>query len=422
MTDEHDPATETWEPDWDPPKKRGVSVANNSLSSRSAAPRGRRDRKRKPLPGPIGAGLALVPTLFAYATLLGIGLRNDLPPWEAGLGAGLLIVLPILGIASIGRYGPFSILAAMWLWSLAVLVGLPSWIPGERAAGLAEGLAFIVMPLGEGASTRAGQVGRTFGDLLGPDPSGPPATAVVQPTPHDPDAPETRARTEEGGKIVLPYEGDAGSLRVQVTFDGPDFSEELDVLFDTGATFTTLDRGVLSALGVTVPPDAPMANFQTANGKVSSPMVLLERVWLGDTAVEGVTVAVCDDCSQEGTAGLLGLNVTQQFRMSVDHETREVVLEDASGPADRHLDLTHWIALEGRATRWPTGRVVIDMTATNKSPRQVHEAVIEVECPERSFAVTVTDLSPGASEETSFELPRGATCDSYSLVLRSGRW
>lgn len=419
MTDDDEIGTETWEPDWDPPKQRGRSVAQpNSLSSRSTRPL----QKRKPLPGPVGTGLALVPTLLAFSALLGVGLRNELPPWEAGLGAGLLVVLPILGLAAIGRFGPFAILSALWLWSLAVLIGLPSWIPGERSAGLSEGLAFLVLPLGEAASTRAGTVGRTLGEVLGPDPSGPPATAVVQPTPRDPQNPATRARTEAGGKIVLPYEGDAGSLKVQVTFDGPHFSEELEVLFDTGATFTTLDRGVLKALGVIVPDDAPMANFQTANGKVSSPMVLLERVWLGDTAIEGVTVAVCDDCSQEGTAGLLGLNVTQQFRMSVDHETREVVLEDVAGVADRHLDLTHWIGLEGRATRWPTGRVVIDMTATNKSRRTVHEAVIEVECPERSFAVTVSDLAPGGTEETSFELPRGASCDSYSLVLRSGRW
>jgi hypothetical protein len=151
-------------------------------------------------------------------------------------------------------------------------------------------------------------------------------------------------------------------------------------------------------------------------------MVLLDRLWLGETAIEGVTVAVCDDCSQDGTAGLLGLNVSQQFRLSVDHETREVVLEDVPGPADRHLDLTHWLKLEGQATRWPTGRVVIDLTATNRSPRHIIEAVVEVECPDRSFAVTLADIPGGSSQQTSFELPRGASCDSYSIVLRSGRW
>ena len=71
----------------------------------------------------------------------------------------------------------------------------------------------------------------------------------------------------------------------------------------------------MKRLGVGVPPGSPTASFQTANGMMEAPLVLVPKLWLGDTPIENVTVAVCEACAQNGSAGLLGLTVTGQFQV-----------------------------------------------------------------------------------------------------------
>lgn len=423
MSDDFDP----FGPDWEPPKQRGTTAAPAPLARPAGPARPARrtaTRTRPSRPHPLVIAISLLPIALVFVTMQGIGLRRELAPWEATLGAALLSILPALGISGIFRHHRAALVAGLWLWPVTLLIGLPRWLPGERGPGLAEGMAWAAMPFGETAASTAGRAGARLAELLGSDRElpmeiTPIATVELRP---EGETPDERPPRSEPGRIVLPYEGGGHSLRVLVTFDGPDFSEELPVLFDTGATFTTLDRGALQKLGVEIPADAPTARFQTANGQVESPMVLLDRIWLGDRAIDGVTVAVCDDCSQESTVGLLGLNVTNQFRVEVDHEAQEIVLEATPGVGDRHLDITHWLSIEGRATRWPTGRVVVELTARNTSIRDVDEAVVEVECPDRSFAVTLTSVPAGGQQSTRFELPRGTDCAEYRLVPRSGRW
>ena len=371
----------------------------------------------------------MLPGALLIVALLGVGLRHGAPPWEACVTAALLAVLPVLGLGSLFGHRGVVLVAAMWLWPLLGLLALPTWFPGERTAGLSEGFAWLALPLGETWSGRAASFGEDLGGLLGQEgalavatPIEEPADRASPPSVAEPAEASTPSLDEPLGAIVLPYEGDGSSMRVRVTLDGPEHSEELLLLFDTGATFTTLDRETLRSLGVTVPSDAPTARFNTANGTMESPMVLLERVWLGDRALDGVTVAVCDDCRQGEAVGLLGLNVTAQFQVRIDHELAEVVLETVEGGADRHLDITHWLHIEGQATRWPTGRVVVELTGVSSADRAIRQAVVEVECPERSFAAELADFPPRGTRTTRFELPRGTSCETYRVILRTADW
>lgn len=422
MSEERDP----WDPDWEGPSKRpGKPAGKPALARRS--PRARMPAGGHWRPGPLVALVSTLPGALLIVALLGIGLRHDAPPWEACVAAALLTVLPVLGLGSLFRHRGIVLVAAMWLWPLLSLLALPTWFPGERVAGLSEGFAWMALPLGETWTGRAGRMGEGLGGLFGDEEPLVVATPIeIEPRPETgatvAGSEPTPTPDPDDGTIVLPYEGDGGSMRVRVTFDGLGFSEELQLLFDTGATFTTLDRGTLEGFGVTIPADAPTAQFQTANGQVESPMVLLDRVWLSDRAIDGVTVAVCDDCSQGPTAGLLGLNVTRQFHVRLDHELQEITLEPGEGGSDRHLDITHWLNIEGQVTRWPTGRVVVELTGRSRAPRPIREAVVEVECPDSSFAVQLNDIPSQGTRTTRLELPRGTSCDSYRVILRTADW
>jgi predicted aspartyl protease len=429
--DELDP----WEPDWNgPPRTSGRS---SPLTRRSPDVRPVASQRDRWKPSILLVTLSALPGALAAIALLGIGLRHGAPPWEASLTALLLIALPIVGLGSLFRHHKAVLLLAMWAWPIVALLAMPRWFPGERGAGLSEGFAWLALPLGESWSGRAASVGGRIGELMGggdelvvATPIEPPVRPVRGAEAEHAGAGEAIAdgelapesTPEQPGRVVLPYEGDGRSMKVAVTFDGPDVSEELTLLFDTGATFTTMDRGARIKLGVPIPAGAPTATFQTANGQVDSPLVLLDRVWLGERAIQGVTVAVCDDCSSEGTVGLLGLNLSGQFHVTLDHELQEIVLEADEGGADRHLDITHWLDIEGTATRYPTGRVVVELAARNRAHEAISEAVVEVECPDRSFAAEIAAIPSQGERHTRFELPRGTNCDSYRVILRTARW
>lgn len=368
--------------------------------------------------------LGLIPNALSLAFVAGLVLRREGAPLSALLVASLLVGLPVLGTwALLGRQR-WALALSLWLWPLALLWGSPQLFPGERGAALAEGLSWLAAPFGRTAAERAGDAGATLASLFGDDPAWE-RPRVVTPRPTTQNNPPSSAfpTLPPVGGLILPFEGGGDSLRVRTTFDGPSYSEELALLFDTGATLTTLDRGALRSLGLEVSSDAPTARFQTANGEVESPLVLLDRVWLNeDVTVEGVTVAVCDDCTRTGGAGLLGLNVTGLFLTTVDHELQTITLEPRSSRPDRRLDLLHWLTIEASATTWPGGRVEVDIALTNRSRRHVDEAVVEVACPDSSFTVTLQDINAGASRSTRVELPRGSACPSYRVLVQSGYW
>ncbi|MEE2828187.1 MAG: retropepsin-like aspartic protease [Myxococcota bacterium] len=420
-------SNDPWDPDWTPTTSKSSPPDRSPQSSR---------RTRKPAEPRLLAHLitslgtlGLLPGLLALCCVVGVVLRRGGTAPVALVVALALVVLPIAGIWSLLGRRRLSLLLALWSWSLLVLWGTPQVLPGERAPALSEGLAWLAAPLGGKAAQQAGSLGSDIGTILGRDPQ------QLQPIPiqametrgegardveHSPDPPSA---SDESGLIVLPYEGEGEALRVRASFEGSGVTSELAVLFDTGATITTLDRGALRSLRVEVPADAPTARFQTANGEVESPLVLLNRIWLDEThSVEGVTVAVCDNCAQQDNAGLLGLNVTGLFQTTVDPELSQVVLAERSLRPDRRLDIAHWVKIDATATAWPSGRVEVEIHLTNRSLRPIDEVVTEIECPASGFAVTVSSIPAGGTKSTKVELPRSTNCSSYRVLLRSARW
>ena len=434
-----------WDPDWEPPKSKPAGRAGQRSTAGVPAsgypespalprvspvdPGGRRPRPRR---GGTLAALfslsSLLPVLGALLVLVGLGLRRGLDPALAVGAAAVLQLFPIfVGSAALRfRMGLGALVG--WFWSIVLMVGVSLYFPGERPAALGEGAAWLSLPLAGDRAAELGQEVESLARLLEPDVADDAPAPATTPSPRALEVAATEPRAAvvplpaDDGRIVLPVAGSGASLKVDLDLEGPRGRATQPVLFDTGATFTTLDRTALAAMGVKVPADAPTASFQTANGRMEAPLVLLPRIWLGDRPIEHVTIAVCDACAQNGTVGLLGLNVTGQFQVTVNNEFGEVILEAREDSANRQLDITHWLDIAGVAQRWPTGRVEVEVTAVNRSPVAVAEAVVEVECADRSFAVQLDDVPAGAKRSSKVELPRQSSCDEYRLILRSARW
>ncbi|MCB9746164.1 MAG: retropepsin-like domain-containing protein [Alphaproteobacteria bacterium] len=371
--------------------------------------------------------LSLPGLSVAVVTLLGVGVLREVPGGVAAIAAVGVGVLPALGLGALwGRQvRPEPLAVGMLLWPLLVLLGLPFYFPGEREEAMATGMALAASPWGPEASARGAALGQRVSGWLGEEPEvqlPPPAAVPLEDEPQAIASPAIAVSTDHPeDEIALPYEGAGRSLVIPVTFEAGE-TRELSMLYDTGATYTTLSEDALRSLGARVSRDAPEITMRTANGERSSRLVLLDRVWLGGFEVEGVTVAVCDECADEDSAGLLGLNVTGRFTVTVDPSRRELVLKPRGDAADRKLDIGQWLKVSGTATAWSDGRVVVELAVDNEAPREVAEVVVGVHCQGESFKSTILDIAPGGTGEERVSLPRGTDCSEYRISVESASW
>ena len=379
----------------------------------------------------VWVGLAAPLVLAALALGCGVGwLRGGSEALVVTM-AFVVVLLPPVGLA-IGWPGPRRLAMsglASGAWSAVLLVVFPLYFPGERAAALDQG----VQTIGGWFDWSAPAVGERLDGWL-------PAARGLARTPEPPATdrdPELRDPTDErvtppatapapvsppptSDEVILPYEGTGSSLVVPVGFEHD--GEELDVsmIFDTGASFTSVDSNTLRRLGVRVPSDAPEVNVRTANGERVMKLVLVDTVWLGGFGVNGVTVAVCDACAHEEEVGLLGLNVSGRFLVTVDQQTRELRLRARNDP-DRLADVRYWVHPSAKATAWPDGRVEVEVTLENNSGRVVHDAVVRIGCDD-GYEVPIVEVAPGEIGESQVSLRPGADCEGYTVELVAARW
>ena len=66
--------------------------------------------------------------------------------------------------------------------------------------------------------------------------------------------------------------------------DGPEYGEELTMIFDTGATLTTLNRRTLDLLEIPLPAATPRLRLHTAAGEIEAPPVLPDAASPGHAA------------------------------------------------------------------------------------------------------------------------------------------
>lgn len=381
---------------------------------------------------------AMPPFVLAASAIAGLGLERGLP-WPAAFASGLaLTVLPVVGLCAGTRRGAAAAPIASWLWCGLVLVGLPAYFPGERAAATARGLKTATAFTGQSVSSALGAAGARLVSVLGED-AAPRRDGAPSPVPagHAARAPRTsptrgpaaglQAATtapEAGpGRVVrIPYEGDQTSLRVRVDVDGPVVGERVEMIFDTGATFTTLDHATLDRLGVPVERDAPRITLRTANGPIEAPLVLVDAVWLDDEPIEWVTVAVCDSCVSPPAVGLLGLNVTQRFHVSLDHDRRRIELAPRQRGGNRALDVRQWLSIRSVATRQWTGSIDVSLTASNRSHRPIEHAVVDLSCGGQTVAVQIDAIPARGERATAITLPRGTDCSEQRIEVSRATW
>ncbi|MFT5442888.1 MAG: hypothetical protein ACI8W3_001932 [Myxococcota bacterium] len=392
---------------------------------------------------------AAVPwVLLCTTTFIGLGLDQNLPGPLALVGALCAVLLPTLGLASLLGASPLAHLFSAVIWTVVLLSAMPSYFPEQRDRAARIGVEFVGQRIGAPARAALMDTGRSMLARLGAEPprvlravarsqadgekvdevdpsesqqNSPSGGASSHPSSTSPSAAQL-ARDDETGATWIPYQGQGNTLIIPAHVDGPDFGEELKFVFDTGATLTTMSEDSLGLLGITIKDDAPVVKLRTASGELEARLVLVDAIWLKGEVVRWVTVAVCEFCANGSADGLLGLNVSSHFRVSIDHESEEIELQPRAGRRNRKLDIQPWLELSSVLRRWDDGRLELTIDIKNRARRGLRSTVIEVSCLNESFTVRLDPIPAHGAISQPAALPWGSECERFEVHPIAAAW
>lgn len=137
----------------------------------------------------------------------------------------------------------------------------------------------------------------------------------------DPVKRPTAVKSAYGADLVI-ARSRGGHYLTEARMDGA----PVDVLVDTGASFTTLRESDAQDAGINPRRNEYTYSFSTANGEVMAARATLDELELGPAILSDVTVFVLPDDKLE--ISLLGMNVLREFdRMEMTQDGLRLSLE-----------------------------------------------------------------------------------------------
>jgi aspartyl protease family protein len=135
---------------------------------------------------------------------------------------------------------------------------------------------------------------------------------------------EQRSSSSASGKTAVPLQTRGAIVAVSASLND---TLSLNLVIDTGATYTMISRSAAKSLGVDLEAKLPTVSFRTANGVIQAPIIALQSVEVGGMRVANLEAAVHDVFEDSALSGLLGLNFLGNFRMDIDTGKGVLVLE-----------------------------------------------------------------------------------------------
>lgn len=117
-------------------------------------------------------------------------------------------------------------------------------------------------------------------------------------------------QTVTGGEVRLRLSSD-NHYHARALING----KPIDMLIDTGASFTAMGRERARELGIEVQPGAFGHEIRTANGRITAYPAKIDRLQVGDIEMRDVTVFVADEFEDVAVLGMNFLGALQGYRV-----------------------------------------------------------------------------------------------------------
>jgi hypothetical protein len=230
-----------------------------------------------------------------------------------------------------------------------------------------------------------------------------------------------------GAEVRVSFQKRGSAIIVPVELQGASGTLTRKMLFDTGASLSTIDEQTLRALGQWVSPDDPTIETHTANGVAQRKITVIEALTLGGARVAGgLAVSICDPCASGDVVGLLGLNVQRHFKVTIDHEVGQLVLSPKSPPVGHLVDIQPFVELKQATGTWRGALLSIALTVSNRASRAVRrvrvEAVIKSGDREGRVWGELPEVPARSQAPMKIEGMSAVKGSSFMLKLEHGEW
>ncbi|MBM4015819.1 MAG: TIGR02281 family clan AA aspartic protease, partial [Planctomycetes bacterium] len=121
-----------------------------------------------------------------------------------------------------------------------------------------------------------------------------------------------RAEPAAGAAVEIRFTRGGGAIRSRARFAD---RVDADVIIDTGASLTAISDRLAAELGLDLRKPERTLSVNTANGRVTAPVVLLANVDVAGARVTHVEAVVLQLL---GDDALIGLNFLEHFDLSLD--------------------------------------------------------------------------------------------------------
>jgi hypothetical protein len=183
-------------------------------------------------------------------------------------------------------------------------------------------------------------------------------------------------------EITVPFSASGNAILMNVELRGPAGRITLPYLFDTGASFTTINSDTARRSGSRSPTTRRPCSSTPRAARVRAEWCICPGCKLGDTELSGLLVSVCDGCANERTKGLLGLNVMREFFVQMDYQAERMHLipRQHEGRANRAYDIGPTVKadVEGNPAIW-LGRIRWILLVKNRGTTAIERVIPEVQ-------------------------------------------
>ncbi len=363
---------------------------------------------------------------FALARTAQLDARVD-AAWLWALSVAVTLVAPL--VLAAWKYGVDSrriSTAMLWLplvWNLCGFLLAVQVMPGVLVSSLRAQGNIAGEKLGDShrIARMLSAIGHSLADKIDPPGRGDPPPAEARPRP---------AAVGADAGTAVPFSVAGNAILVDVELEGPAGRLSLPYLFDTGASYTTVNSETAATLGLKIPEDAPKLQFNTASGPRESRMVYLPALRIGGVELRGLLVSVCDGCANDRSQGLLGLNVMREFRVEMDYHDGRMYLRPrpTDGRPNRAYDISSvvHIEVEGSPEIW-LGRIRWVLLVTNKGTQPIENVVPKVLFSDGQVmrGAAIVRVEPGATGRSLVEGKADATDHQkigFTLGLEEAYW
>lgn len=128
-------------------------------------------------------------------------------------------------------------------------------------------------------------------------------------------------------EILMEPMGNMVMLDVELWSQRVNKFRNMMVVFDTGASVTTISKDILYQLGYDVS-ECEKARITTASGVAYVDVVRLKKLKLGTLILEDVEVYAHTFPEESFSLGVIGLNVISKYKVTLDFRERKIVCEE----------------------------------------------------------------------------------------------